>query len=157
MAEYYLRKLPGGTLIPATEQDAERLQSVKNGSLVKAEIKVPRNERFLSKFIMMLSYAFNFWEPELPEKNGIIPVRDFDSFRKDITILAGFREAVVDIRGNVKWVAKSISFAKMEEEEFAQVYKAVFAVLWRLILSKVPNMTEQEAHNAIEAMGSFGG
>ncbi len=155
MAEYYLRKLPGGTLVPVTDQDSERLQSIRNGALVKAEITQPRNGPFLSKFICMCSYAFNFWEPDLFEEKGLVPVKDFDSFRKDVTILAGFRDAVVDIRGNVKFVAKSISFAKMEEDEFQQVYKAVFSVLWRLVLSKVPNMSEQEAHNAINQLAEF--
>lgn len=156
MAELYFRKMAGGTLIPDTEQDAEKMAAVKNGSLVIAKIKQPRNARFHRLFFAMLNFIYGYWEP--PDKIGEVAAeKNFDRFRKDMLILAGYRTTVVNIKGEVRYEAKSIAFGSLDEIRFHEVYKAVFAVGWRLVLSQVQGMTEAEAENAIQAMASFGG
>lgn len=149
-----LIKQAGGILRPAFDADVEALERVKTGKLVKAKIEQPRNAAYLSKFHVMIDFAFQYWEPSLDPVNGIVPIKDREKFREDVTILAGFREAVMGLKG-VRWRARSISFAAMEEDEFNSVYKAVFGVLWTKVLQQVPNMTEAEAHNLINQMASF--
>lgn len=153
--ELQMIKHAGGNLSPAFEQDAIAMQKIKNGNLCHVAVTQPRNAKFLRKYFALLNFAFDYWEPEAIVINGIEAGKDFERYRKDITILAGFRYPVVNIRGEVRYEAESISFGKMTEDRFNDVYSRTFDVLWRLILSKVPQMTEQDAHNAINALQSF--
>jgi hypothetical protein len=153
--EYQLRKMPGPILIPMHDEDAERLQQVKNGALMLAEIKQPRNPAFHNKYFAMLNLAYGYWEPPEVELGGLKAEKQFERFRKDIQVLAGYRVAIVNIKGEARYESESISFGSMEEGRFQEVYKNVFSVLWRLILSKVPNLTENEAHNLINSMAEF--
>jgi len=43
----------------------------------------------------------------------------------------------------------------MEELEFNELYKTVFEVIWRLVVSKVHGMTEEIAQNTIDQMLGF--
>jgi len=153
---YQLRKMPGPILIPMHDEDSEKLNNVKNGALMLAEITQPRNPRFHKLFFAMLNFVYQYWEPVSAKIGDIEAEKNFERFRKDLLVLAGFRTAVVNIKGEARYEAKSISFGSMDDTEFHEVYRQVFAVGWRLILSKVPNMTENEANNAINAMAEFG-
>jgi hypothetical protein len=155
MPEVNFIKLAGGILRPVSEADSEMMEKVPNGRFVTAKIVQPRNPLFLNKFHSMISFAFDYWEPEIEPIKGIVPSKDRERFREDVTILAGFRDAVVNIKGEVRWKARSIAFANMEEEEFARVYKAVFSVLWQQVLQYVDGLTEQEAHNIINQLVSY--
>ncbi len=157
MAELQLVKQPGGILRPANQSDADALAKIGNGRLVHADIKQPRNPLFHRKLFALLNLAFEYWQPEraIDDKTGIAPEKNFDRFRKDVLILAGFRTMVVNVRNEVRYEAQSISFASMDDTEFHRVYRAVFGVCWRLVLSKVPNMTEQEAERVINNLLAF--
>jgi hypothetical protein len=147
-----------GSLRPANQTDADKLAKVKQGALVLADIRQPRNSRYHRKFMAMLDMAFDYWEPgevTLPDGVKIEAGKDFDRFRKDVTILAGFRHPVVNIKGEVRYEADSISFSSMDEGRFNEVYKAVFGVCWRLVLRKIPGMTESVAENTINQMMAF--
>lgn len=73
---------------------------------------------------------------ELERKRaGLSLERDFDSFRSHITVAAGFSELVATPAGPKK-VAKSISFANMEQVAFDDLYRAVLNVCWEICLSK---------------------
>ncbi len=78
----------------------------------------------------------------------------FEPFRADIIEQAGYYYTVSLPSGGTKRVAKSISFAKMDQLEFDQLYKAVFNVLWRFVLSRVFK-NEQEAEEAAVSMLGF--
>lgn len=49
----------------------------------------------------------------------------FDEFRKNLTILAGFYEVVTTIRGEVKYRAKSLKYGNMDQDEFERCYNAM--------------------------------
>lgn len=157
MAEVQLIKMPGGLLRPANDEDAEYLHGVPNGRLLIGEFRMPRNPAFLRKFHAMINLGFQYFDPPLDPVKGITPSKDRERFREDVTILAGFRDAVVNIKGEVRWKARSISFANMEEDEFQRVYKAVFSVIWQQVLQYVRGLTEAEAENIINSMVSFDG
>lgn len=150
---YFIRR--GYSLIPANEETAERFKKVREGKLCQVELIQPRNYEFHKKFFSLLTYAFEYWEPEYEERSGMTAEKDFERFRKDVIILAGYRHAVVNLKGEVRFEADSIAFGNMEPETFEQLYKSVFNVLWRLVMSKVPGMTEEGAHNAINQMFSY--
>lgn len=79
--------------------------------------------------------------------------KSYEAFRKEILIESGFYELTHTTSG-IKKQAESISFARMNEDRFREVYKAVFSTCWNRVLSKsFPN--EQEAENAINNLLSL--
>ena len=78
---------------------------------------------------MLFNTAFEYWEPgELNTKYGV-PEKNFDNFRKNVTIMAGFYECVYNVDGTFKVMAKSISFGEMDNDEREQVYQKVLTVI----------------------------
>ncbi len=66
--------------------------------------------------------------------DGVAVVKSFEAFRKWATIEAGFYDEFVLPDNTRRREARSISFSRMTEGEFHEVYKAVFNVLWNTIL-----------------------
>lgn len=106
----------------------------EHGWEVLIERHKKRNYKFHKKLFALLDIGFDAFEPPTQEYKGLPVQKNFKRFRKDVTIAAGFYEAVADINGNVRLEAKSISFAKMEENEFEQLYSKVADVLLQKVL-----------------------
>ena len=128
-------KGPGDTLIPADDAARNLVASLKPGEGVSVEAKRVRNVAFHRKFFALLRLAFDAWEPEEPRTwRGEALRKDFDSFRRDILVLSGHFDAHYGVDGSVSLEARSVSFAKCDEAEFAEVYSGVLDVLWSRVL-----------------------
>ncbi|MAY41699.1 MULTISPECIES: DUF1367 family protein [unclassified Neptuniibacter] len=84
----------------------------------------------------------------------ITPEKNFNQFRKDVTIIAGHYVSYYRIDGSVQVEAKSISFSKMDDQEFQELYKSVFNVLWKMVLSKT-DMSYDEVEQILNQMLEF--
>lgn len=157
MAEIQMIKVAGGMLRPANQADVDALEKVRNGNLVHVDFKQPRNAKFHRKFFALLNFTFEYWTPEPVVLDGVTidPEKNFERFRKDVLILAGYRHAVVNIKNEVRYEADSISFASMDDTTFHDVYRATFGVCWRMVLRHVRGMTEQLAEQTICQMLSY--
>lgn len=78
--------------------------------------------------------------------DGHAIVKSFEAFRKWATVEAGFYDEFILPDNTRRREARSISFANMSEQEFHEVYKAVFNVLWNHILFRSFS-SQQEAEN----------
>lgn len=154
MSEIHLVKTPDGGLrgMSARDQAAyarfkSRLKNAEPGEVIEIEAKLPRNSRFHRKFFALLNLGFDHWEPGRKHKQykGMAVAKNFERFRKEVTILAGFYEQTFDLDGNMKLEAKSISFASMEEPEFNEVYSAVMNVLLDKVFSRYAGRAEVDA------------
>jgi hypothetical protein len=119
------RKLPNGVLAPDDQGTVEWVGKLKTGDGVMGEFKRPRNYAFMKKWFALVNYAFEMWEPpeDAPEKN-------FDRFREEMTMLAGYYQEVPSVKGGTRIQARSISFASMDEDTFADLYdKTILAIL----------------------------
>jgi len=86
---------------------------------------------------MLLKVGFEYWNVSDDKTYKGIPIeKDFERFRKDIAIIAGYYYAVYDIKGNVRLKAKSISFLKMDENEFRDLYSKTIDVFLKNILQQ---------------------
>lgn len=122
------------TLAPADMHASEYVYKLKPGATLIADVRQPRNPLFHRKFMSLLRVGFEYWQPgEVDKKHGV-PEKNFDQFREDVTILAGFYFPVVRTDGTVRIKAKSISFASMDEEEFERLYQAILTVLLERVL-----------------------
>jgi hypothetical protein len=113
-----------------------RFKKLDAGELVKVSFKVERNGPLHRKFFALLNVGFEAWEPQRKHKQhkGIPVAKNFEQFREDVTILAGYFEQTFDLRGHMKLKAKSISWASMGQEEFEGLYSAVADVLLAKVL-----------------------
>ncbi|GIW55370.1 MAG: hypothetical protein KatS3mg082_1774 [Nitrospiraceae bacterium] len=134
MTELVLVKAPGAVLAPADDQAASIIERWRVGEGVRAKVARMRNVRFHRKFFALLHVAFDAWEPQPREYRGEPAAKNFERFRKDLLILAGFADPVVNLKGEVRMEPKSISFAAMDEDEFQQVYDRVADVILQRVL-----------------------
>lgn len=152
MKELVLTKAPGGALIPADPQAAEFIGKLKLGQGVTAAIKRHRNPAFHRKFFALLNLAYDAWEPTVATYKGHVVGKNFDQFRNDVLCLAGHFEMAVNLRGETRVTAKSISFASMDQDEFENVYNSVANVILQRILT---TYTRDDLDVVIDRMMSF--
>jgi hypothetical protein len=135
MKEIVLTKAPNGVLVPADPQAADYIAKLKLGAAVRAQVKQQRNPRFHRKYFALLNLAFDAWEPTVNTYKGQVVGKNFDQFRNDIVCLAGFYEMAVNLKGETRLTAKSISFANMDQGEFDGLYNATVNVILSRILT----------------------
>ena len=135
-----------GALYPASDHDRELLTKIKAGEPVRLTFKRVRNYLFHRKWFALLNLAFDYWEPQgIGEKN-------FERFRKDITILAGHYEQTVRLNGEIRTEAKSIAFANMTEDEFEKLYSTSIEVIVKYVLK---NYTGEMLRSVLEQVEAF--
>lgn len=78
--------------------------------------------------------------------DGVEVAKSFEHFRKWVTVEAGWYDECVFPDGTKRREARSISFAKMGQAEFVELYKSAFNVLWNYIL-RHSFETMEEAEN----------
>jgi hypothetical protein len=162
MSEIMLVKLPDGKLEGLSDTDKlaykrfkSRLNNLEAGELCTIEAKLPRNSRYHRKFFAMLNLGFEAWEPQRQHKSykGKPVTKNFERFRSDVLILAGYYEQTFCLDGKLKLEAKSISFARMEQPEFEIVYNAVLDVLLADVLKTYAG--REEVNQVVDRMLRF--
>ncbi|HBQ7346099.1 TPA: DUF1367 family protein [Klebsiella pneumoniae] len=99
--------------------------------------------------------ADQYLRDEAEKRAGnISAVKSFEAFRAWVTIEAGFYNEYQMPDGTIRKEPKSISFAKMDDLEFSQLYKSVLDVLWNFILFRT-FPTQQAAENAASQLFSY--
>ncbi|HDR9165228.1 TPA: DUF1367 family protein [Burkholderia vietnamiensis] len=149
------QKVRGNLLAPVDPAAEKFLAGLKLGDGANVEVTKGRNVRFHRKFFALLQLAFDVWEPVDQTHRGETIAKEFESFREDILILAGHREAFFGLDGAVKLKAKSISFAKCDEYEFNDVYASVLRVVWDKILRHAQFASEQEVEQVVNQLLAF--
>ena len=141
--------------MPASEADAELLTKIKVGAVVKLKLTRMRNYKYHRKYFALIDFAFSYWTPtELPDPRwpDVVPEKNFDRFRKDLIIRAGYYDATYRLNGDTRIEAKSISFANMSEDEFEKLFSATIDV----VLSDVcTQYTEEMLRDVVEQTLAF--
>jgi hypothetical protein len=142
MNQIELVKTPKG-LRGWTEDDQQQwlkfkgwLDGLEPGEFVRIGYVKPRNIKFHRRFFALLKTGFDAWEPRRKKHRGMPVQKNFERFRKDALIAAGFYDIVATASGGVKHEAHSISFANMDDNQFATVYSAVADVLLQGVLTR---------------------
>ena len=151
MAECQLVKTDKGVFVPLGNE----FDAVAAGEVITCKYSFARNPRFHRKMFALFKFVFDALpEPEPIQFRGneITPLLNFDVARKELTIMAGFYEVVGKIDGSAKAVAKSLSYASMDNEEFAKVYSAVIDVALRVLPY---SMTKEQLDKSIEDLMRF--
>lgn len=118
-------KQPDGLWLPAFETEEERLQKFRAGFVYPVEIKQSRNPAFHSKVFKFLQFCFEHWCASRTDEQFKANGAQFDTFRKHLTVLAGYRDVTYTIDGRMRVEPKSLAFANMEQAEFEECYSAL--------------------------------
>ena len=155
MTTLFLRKTLGG-FVPDTEEDHEKLKRFKMGDVCKAEVVNPRNYKFFRKWWALVKVGYELWEETCPrhKHRGQDVMPNFERFRRDVTVLAGFAKPVVNVRGELRLEAESIAFANMGEERFEELYQQTINVLLTKVLTG-RGFTEEKLRQMADSVMEF--
>lgn len=154
--EITLLRIPQG-FIPADDEAREGLNHYPVGSIARLDVKLMRNYEFLKKFMALMKVGFDFWAERQPQQDfkGMPVLPEFDRFRKDVTIMAGYFTPVWNIKGEMRVEAESISFANMSEDRFQRLFDAVLKVLLSKIFKDQKQWTESEVRRVVDQIAGF--
>ena len=150
MTHLLLIKTPGGwaNADPETEEFHSK---IKLGQTIHSDFKRMRNAAFHRKLFSLFTLAFEYWEPGEIDTRWGKPEKHFKTFRKNITILAGYGHPVFNIDGTFKMEADSLSFGKMEQDTFDKLYQAVLTV----VMDRIPVLSKMTAEEIDDLTNKF--
>jgi hypothetical protein len=154
--EVILQKLPNGALAPVNEEEAEKTKKLKPAAWLRCEVKQMRNAKFFRKWWVLAKYAYDVWQETIPtmEYRGQRVQPNFERFRKDLTIMAGYYEPIFDIKGELRVVAKSLAWASMLEDEFEKLYSATINAVLTKVLAN-PALNEEQLRTYVDQVLEF--
>lgn len=128
----------------------------------------PADKELLTGYVKFLAYyagneetlqaaADEYLHDVAKKRAGNITItKSFEAFRSWVTIQSGHYTEYQMPDGSVRKEPRSVSFAKMDDIEFAQLYKATIDVLWNYILFR-SFPSQQAAENAAAQLLSYTG
>ena len=120
-------------LVPLGDDDYEEKKKLKLGQTYSVEVKVARNVDFHRKYFALISYAWEFLNEQETEK-----FRTKENFRKYVEVAAGHCDVIFHPRlQEYVEIPKSISFGKMDNAEFSDLYQRVKDVIFSIIGNRV--------------------
>lgn len=133
--KFYMRKGSAHTLHAADIEAEEYLNGIKLGEVVSCDIKKARNYKYHQKLFVLVTHAFEAWNPPEVEYRGHIVQKNFEKFRKDITSAAGYYTPSINLKGEVQAIPDSWAFGNMSEEKFEKMYSAIIDVILQTVLA----------------------
>ena len=120
-------------LVPLRDDDYEEKKKLKLGQTYSVEVKVARNVDFHRKYFALISYAWEFLNEQETAR-----FRTKENFRKYVEVAAGHCDVIFHPRlQEYVEIPKSISFGKMDNAEFSDLYKRVKDVIFSIIGNRV--------------------
>lgn len=152
MTEIVLMKAAAGVLVAADQQSVDQIAKLKIGAGITVKYKRANNLAFHRKIFSLANFAYETWEPESQQYKGMLVAKNFDQFRDDITILAGFYTTAVRLDGSIRFIARSWAFDSMEDEEKERLYNGIINVVLAKILTRY---TRDDLDNVINQLLGF--
>jgi len=151
MTVAYLRKLPNGFIPEDAANEPGVFDSLKNNEIVKVKFVRPRDYEKHKKYFALLNIGFDAFEPNTKHK-GVLVEKNFERFRNEIAILSGHYDVVVSLDGKLKLEAKSISFGKMSEQDFIDLYNKSVNVILQKVLT---TYTREDLNEVVDKVIRF--
>jgi len=129
-------------LLPLYDTDYDEKKKLKKGEVYEATITLVRNVRFHRLYFSLINLSWEY----LTEAQQEFFKNDVEVFRKAVQVAAGHCELCWSIAKH-EWVEvpKSISFEKMDEAAFSDLYEKVKNVIYQVFIPDV-NKDEFEYH-----------
>ncbi len=121
-------------LVPNYDADFEEKKKLKIGIVYKVKVTKARNYEFHKKYFALINCAWEY------QNEGVVKhfKNNIELFRESVQVAAGHCDMEYSISKN-EWIekSKSISFDKMDEIEFQELYDRVKDVLFSVFLKKI--------------------
>ena len=118
----------------ASDEDYENKRKLKIGEVYEVDIKLKRNYQFHKMYFALINCAWEYQN----EKRQAHFKNSVEKFRKSVELAAGHSEIFWDIKNKCEIEqVKSISFDKMDNVEFSDLYDRVKNVLFEVFLTHV--------------------
>lgn len=121
-------------LVPNYDDDFNEKKKLKIGIIYKVKVTRARNYEFHQKYFALINCAWEY------QNEGVVNhfKNNINLFRKTVEMSAGHCDTIFSIPRN-EWIEtpKSISFDKMDEIEFQNLYDRVKDVLFVVFLKKI--------------------
>ncbi len=146
-----MTKSPSGALLPASDEEADKLRRFKAGDIIKANFTLKQNGPFHKKMMSLLSLCYDRFKDRFDtglEYHGHLVKPCFESWRKHFTILAGHYDVVFDWDGKPEPVAKSLSYDKCTPEDREKLYSDYINAALKYVYDK--SMTEKQLRDLVE-------
>ena len=127
-----------GVLMPSLDADELLLDSISRGEVVQAKISRPRNGAHHRKFFAMIQI--------------VVANSDYENSDQVLHLLKlklGYFEQVINTNGQVTYLPRSISFAKMDQSNFNEFYNQSINIVLRDFLTDWKNSDIENAINEI--------
>lgn len=146
-------------LIPGDTQTQDWFTKKKLGATIQANATEMRNGAFFRKWWSLVNLAYDHWKDDAAtvEYKGERVQPNFERFRKDVTISAGFFEPVVNLKGELRLEPKSLKWSQMDETEFTKLYDATIQVLLQRVFNGqvCRTMSEHELRSIAEQITEY--
>jgi hypothetical protein len=152
MTAIVLTKAANGALVPVDQHGIDYIAKMKLGAGMSCMVKKHNNVQFHRKIFALANLAYEAWEPVATTHKGEVVAKNFDQFRDDLTILAGFYETRVRLNGDIRFIAESWSFASMTDEKKDRLYNSIINVVLSRILTKY---TRDDLDNVVNQVLAF--
>lgn len=138
----YFVKTWDNKLVPAAEEnERDILAKIPTGQAVLVEIKTGRILGFHRKYFCMLKVAFENQDQ----------YDNFEHFRKAVIIRSGYCETFIMNDGTIVHSADSISWAKMDQSTFEDLYsKSIDAILKYYCIGSTREIIDQKVLDILE-------
>lgn len=119
-------KNAGGVFCPADEMYLDKLKRFENGGLYEMEFKKTNNPKLHRKLFAFFKFCFEHYSSENSEVECADEAKQFNHFRKRLTILAGFFDEFINFdTGEIHREAQSLKWDEMDDIERGECLSAV--------------------------------
>ncbi len=105
-------------LIPHNQETLDWMSKRKAGEIISADIKQVRNYENLKRFFSFVNDTFDMQDHFTAK----------EAYRRWLTMKAGYFSTLVTPKGDTLFIADSVSFEKMNEEEFKKMFNTCIDV-----------------------------
>jgi len=120
--KFNAQKLAGGVIAAVSDIDAEKLTKLKSFEIYEFSVKRTRNPQFHKKVFALFNFSFHYWKSD---REFMDEAGQFDVFRAQLTVMAGYYDAYYKLDGSTRVEAKSLSYGNMSQQEFEAFYSAL--------------------------------
>lgn len=123
--EFLAIKGPNGHFEVADPMYLPDLTKFKNGEVYEIDVKLSRNPSFHRKVFAFFKFCFDHWCATRTELEFMDESDQFNTFRKNLTVLAGYKKVTWTIDGRMRVEPESLSFGNMDQAQFEKCYSAL--------------------------------
>jgi hypothetical protein len=140
--ELFAKYHPTNSFQPLNSEDFRKSLRLKDNDFIRIETWKERSVGFHRKYFALLKCAIN----HLPEDEKFEQYRDMEYLREYTLIMIGKCKVIIGLSGRENYIPKSISFQKMDEMEFTEVYDKTLNVLLKYFLN---HLSKEDFENDI--------